>query len=289
VRRFRLREAHGRGQPKYVYVLDKRGFDLAREIAGPRGTYIDRDAKFVDRRFDSVLKPLHDLRANALLFALLRQAPAAARGWKGPGEGVLHPPRRRPRNEPERPVRADEIPLESPLRLSGLQLDAIESIRPDITLELALKDTRPKRRFDLLIELDRSSNPRTDSNTRKLLRYDALLSGWHVMLDRYRATGHSPIAVVVCQDEPAARRWAQTADALLTGRLARIGDPPTEARFPARRRMFFATELDLHRGLLRGYRVPSEPPDVRRKTGGAKAARKIDLEHVTFLPARYLR
>ena len=186
-------------------------------------------------------------------------------------------------------MRADEIPLESPLRLSGLQLESFESIRPDITLELALKDTRPKRRFDLLIELDRSSNPRSDSNTRKLLRYDALLSGWHVLLDRYRATGHSPIVVVVCQDEPAARRWAQTADSLLTGRLARMGDPPTEARFPARRRMFFATELDLHRGQLRGFRVPREPPDVRHQVGGARAARKVDLEHLTFLPERYVR
>ena len=65
VRRFRLREPQGRGQPKYVYVLDRRGFDLARDIAGPRGPYIARDATFVERRFESVLKPLHDLHANA--------------------------------------------------------------------------------------------------------------------------------------------------------------------------------------------------------------------------------
>ncbi|HEY4281120.1 MAG TPA: hypothetical protein VGM91_23100, partial [Conexibacter sp.] len=37
VRRFRLREPQGRGQPKYVYVLDRRGFDLARDVPGPRG------------------------------------------------------------------------------------------------------------------------------------------------------------------------------------------------------------------------------------------------------------
>jgi len=202
---------------------------------------------------------------------------------------VLHPPVRRPRGEEPRPVRADEIPLESPLRLSGLQLERFETIRPDATLELALKDTRPRRRFDLLLELDRSGNPRSDSNTRKLLRYDALLSGWHVLLDRYRVIGHSPIVVVVCEDEPTAKRWAQTADGLLTGQISRMGDAPTEARFPGRRRIFFATELDLHRGLLRGFRVPALPPDVRQKLGGAKAARTIDLEHLTFLPERHLR
>ena len=77
VRRFRLREPQGRGQPKYVYVLDRRGFDLARDIPGPRGPYIRDDARFVERRFESVLKPLHDLHANAL--AVRADAPDAAR------------------------------------------------------------------------------------------------------------------------------------------------------------------------------------------------------------------
>ncbi len=57
-RRFRLREPHVRGQAKYVYVLDRRGFDIARDVPGPRGAYIRGDASFVERRFESVLKPL---------------------------------------------------------------------------------------------------------------------------------------------------------------------------------------------------------------------------------------
>ena len=290
VRRFRLREPQGRGQPKYVYVLDRRGFDLARDVPGPRGPYIPRDARFAERRFDSVLKPLHDLHANALLLALVRQMPHAARGWRGPGESVISPPRRRPRGEPERPVRADEIELESPLRSSGLQLERFEQIKPDFTIEVAITGTdRRRRRFDLLVELDRSGNPRSDSNQRKLLRYDALLSGWHVMVERYRTLGHSPIVVVACADEPTARRWATAADELLTGRVARLGDPDTEAAFHARRRIFFATELDLHRGRLRGLRVPRHPPDLRRRVEGRNAARHPAVELVTFLPDRYLR
>lgn len=94
---------------------------------------------------------------------------------------------------------------------------------------------------------------------------------------------------MVCQDEPAARRWAQTADALLTGRLARMGDPPAEACFPGRRRMCFVHRAGTSRGLLRGYRVSTAPPDVRYQLVGAKAARKIGLEHITLLPGRYLR
>jgi hypothetical protein len=33
---------------------------------------------------------------------------------------VIVPPRRRPRGEPERLIRAEEVPLESPLRIGGL-------------------------------------------------------------------------------------------------------------------------------------------------------------------------
>jgi hypothetical protein len=289
VKRFRLRERQGRGQPKYVYVLDRRGFDLARDVPGPRGPYIARDARFVERRFESVVKPLHDLHANALLFALLAQMPRAVRGWRGPADSVIHPPRRRPRGEPERPIRVEEIPLESPLRIKGLQLESFEAIKPDLTLELVLNGRDRRRRFDLAIELDRSGNPRSDSNTRKLLRYDALLSGWHVLVERYKLLGHSPIVVVACADEPTAKRWAHVADELLTGCVTRMGDPDAEAAFHGRTRMFFVTELDLHRGLMRGYRVPRHPRELRYRLHAAKAARRVEIQQITFLPERFLR
>ena len=109
------------------------------------------------------------------------------------------------------------------------------------------------------------------------------------MVERYRTLGHSPIVVVACADEPTARRWAAAADELLTGRVSRLGDPDTEAAFHARKRIFFATELDLHCGRLQGFRVPRPPPELRRRLGGAKAARRVDAEQVTFLPDRYLR
>jgi hypothetical protein len=181
------------------------------------------------------------------------------------------------------------VPLESPLRISGLQIDRFEQIKPDATIEITLTGEDRRRRFDLLVELDRSGNPRSDSNQRKLLRYDALLVGWHTMVERYRTLGHSPIVVVACADEPTARRWATAADELLTGRVARLGDADTEAAFHARKRIFFATELDLHCGRLQGFRVPRHPPDLRRKLDGARAARQPQIEQVTFIPDRYLR
>jgi hypothetical protein len=289
VRRFRLREAHGRGQPKYVYVLARRGFELAKGRPGPHGAYIAPDVRFVEHRYDSVARPLHDLHANGLLLALLDQMPTTIKGWKGPGEGVLHPPRRRPRGSAApRPLRPDDIPLPAPMRLSGLSLNVFETVKPDLTLELALPDTRPVRRVDVLVELDRTSNPRAESNVRKLARYDALLTAWYLVLRRYRTLGGGPVAIVACEDEPAARRWAAVADELLTGRLSRMGDPESETRFSARRRMFFATELDLHRGTLRGYRVAAQPPDLRRRQQPSGAT-SPDPELVTFLPARFVR
>lgn len=290
VRRFRLYDPSVKGQAKYVYVLDRRGFDVARDVAGPRGPYIRNDASFVERRFESVLKPVHDLHANGLLFALMRQMPHAAKAWRGAGESVIVPPRRRPRGEPERAIRVDEIVLDAPLRITGLQIDRFEQIKPDFTIEVAITGSdRRRRRFDLLVELDRSGNPRSDSNTRKLLRYDALLVAWHTMVERYRTLGHSPIVVVACADEPAARRWATAADELLTGRIGRLGDPDAEAGFHARKRIFFATELDLHCGRLRGYRVPDHPPELRRRLEGPRAARDVPVKPVTFLPDRYVR
>jgi len=65
--------------------------------------------------------------------------------------------------------------------------------------------------------------------------------------------------------------------------------PDTEAAFHARKRIFFATELDLHCGRLRGFRVPRHPPELRRRLEGAKAGRRPAIEQVTFLPDRYLR
>jgi hypothetical protein len=87
---------------------------------------------------------------------------------------VVVPPKRRPRGEPERPVRTDEVSLESPLRIGGLQIDRFELIKPDFRIEVSFtRQDRRRQRFDLLVELDRSDNPRSDSNQRKLLRYDA--------------------------------------------------------------------------------------------------------------------
>jgi hypothetical protein len=67
-----------------------------------------------------------------------------------------------------------------------------------------------------------------------------------------------------------------------------MGDPESEARSPARRRMFFATELDLHRGSLRGYRVAAQQPELRRRQGDRGTA-PPDPELVTFLPERFVR
>ncbi|MDA0167031.1 hypothetical protein OM076_42615 [Solirubrobacter ginsenosidimutans] len=102
-----------------------------------------------------------------------------------------------------------------------------------------------------------------------------MLVGWHTMVERYRTLGHSPIVVVACADEPTARRWATAADELLTGRVSRLGDADSEAAFHARKRIFFATELDL--------------PDLRRRLDGAGPARRPAIEQVTFIPERYLR
>jgi Replication-relaxation len=136
-----------------------------------------------------------------------------------------------------------------------VEVERFESIRPDATL--LRKDGR-----QLLVELD--DRLPEGPGARKLERYDHFLAGWSTNLRRFAGNARElPIVVFVCRDSSRARDCARQADPVLTACRAYAGEYPQDWEYPGRKRIFFASERDAHDGLLRGWRVPGLPPEVR--------------------------
>ena len=161
--------------------------------------------------------------------------------------------------------------------------ERFETVRPDAIVEIAqaapdgddgLDDDRMRgaagshasgRRsmiVDLIVELDdRLAGAR---GAGKLERYDHFLTGWAVHTSRYgRRLEAVPTVVFICRDRARARECARHADSVLSACRAYAGEYPVDWEYPGRQRILFASERDVHEGLLRAYGVPSLPPNVR--------------------------
>ena len=163
-----------------------------------------------------------------------------------------------------------------------LEVERFETIRPHVVVEVASGE----QRVDMIAEFDdRVGN---EAAARKLERYEHFLAGWALHTRRYGARAQAtPIVVFVCRDRPHARRSAEVADASLRACRAYAGEYPREWQYPARERMRFVAERDLHEGLLGAYGVPALPPHVRASAHGddprllaprALACSLLDLE-----------
>ena len=71
------------------------------------------------------------------------------------------------------------------------------------------------------------------------------------------------VVIFVCRDRARAREFARRADPVLRACRAYAGEYPFDWEYPGRERILFASERDLHEGLLRAYGVPRLPPQVR--------------------------
>jgi len=154
-----------------------------------------------------------------------------------------------------------------------LEVDRFETVRPGAILqaggpgEIRLGDQAaiaPSPPHDLLIELDdRMPGPRAIA---KLERYDHFLAGWSVHTRRYGQRREAvPLVVFVCADRARARAWARAADGALRACRAYAGEYPFDWDYPGREGILFASERDVHEGVLRAYAVPRLPPAVRIK------------------------
>jgi hypothetical protein len=139
-----------------------------------------------------------------------------------------------------------------------LRLEHFRPVVPDATLTLYID--AEDREFDVLVEFDRTRRP--VKNLDKLRRYDALLTAWWRLHERYRGAAEPPAVVFVCPDEDAVFGLMRAADDELTGRLANPSEHPNHWASPGRDRTMFVAERDVHDGSLRARMLPRLPPNA---------------------------
>jgi Replication-relaxation len=115
---------------------------------------------------------------------------------------------------------------------------------------------------DVIVELD--DRLPVGRSASKLERYDHFLAGWSAHTSRYgRRLEAVPVVVFVCRDRSRARECTRRADSALKACRAYAGEYPFDWQYPGRESILFASERDMHEGLLRAYGVPRLPPEVR--------------------------
>lgn len=92
---------------------------------------------------------------------------------------------------------------------------------------------------------------------------------------RYEQLGAPPAVVFVCTDEAHANGFMEGADRQVTGRVANPSAPEASWPYPARQRMFFAAERDVHEGSLRAWKLQPEPPEATGRL--LHSAREVQL------------
>lgn len=260
LRRFRLRLAMGAHQPGYV--LARPGFVVGQGHRGPQGPYIPRKASWSERQLGDHGVISHLLQTNAWVMAYRRLLGENALDWRGEREGRLEPPTRMVDGK-RVAFGADDLELERYTYVRDLRESEFGRVWPDATLTVDMPHRG--RRFDLMIELDRTQRP--TKNFDKFRRYDGLITGWWRRVDRYRKLAEPPAAVFVCTDEDHVLAFARAADREVTGRLGRPGTAEQSWPYPGRERMLFVSERDVHEGSLRAWKLSPEPSVARGDLG----------------------
>jgi hypothetical protein len=262
VTRFRPRLSKGRHE--WVYQLDLKGFDLGKRCWGLDGPYIEAETKWRPRRVTEYSVVEHDLQANAWAMAYRELVGDQVIDWLGPDQGRIEVPTiYEPHKRRFRPIDTEDARYEDDRyrRPRDLRLEHFAPVVPDATLTIYSKASANE--LDLLVELDRTRRP--TKNQYKFHRYDAFLTAWYQMTDRYRHF-RMPWVVFVCPGKEDAMNLMRTADREVTGRLARPGTRPETWRAPARERMLFAAEQDAHDGLPLAWMLPRQPPEYREQS-----------------------
>jgi hypothetical protein len=179
----------------------------------------------------------------------------------GAEEGVVSPP---PRGGGASAIGPSELRLPDGrvphdfLRTIGgetFEIDRFETLRPDAIV---------RSRDDVDVIVERDDRVSSERWLAKLERYDHFLAGWSAHAPRSGARSLTlPLVAFVCRDRSRARECARRADGLLRACRAYAGEHPLDWQYPGRERMLFASERDVHEGLLCAQGIPRLPPHVR--------------------------
>jgi hypothetical protein len=277
LRRFKLLSGE-RGSAQRVYCVTQDGFALAQSHAGPKGPYIHPEMDWRDPGIDDPYAVIRALHANGWVLALEALAPKAVTHWRGEADARIVPPRRRVRGEWVQ-WRPNDLVVGSSRRVHNLQVDRLEPVSPAAAVELRVQGPEGRRRFDVLVELHRGRlGP---ALTERLWRFDAFVTGWFRLVERYEHLKTPPVVVFVCEDEPSAVALAELADGAVTGQIAKAGTDQREWPAPGRRTMLFAAERAVHEGSLEAFQLPPLPPALRDDAA-------VDLRRVAIVDPRLL-
>ena len=95
-----------------------------------------------------------------------------------------------------------------------------------------------------------------------------MLAGWSLHKDRYaKYLPDPPLVVFICRDQANAKEFCRAADPVVTAGHAYGGEYAGEWPYPARERMFFVAERDVHDGRLEGYAMAERPSERAHRAG----------------------
>ena len=245
----------------------------------------------------------HDVHVAGWTLALSRLLGDASCSLRGPAQSALSPPLRStpdgrvtlgPRDLRLPGGRAPHDFLRTSASGERIEAERFETVRPDAIIAVdgevgtrnevsgnrgarrtcamdgsadtdsgaAVAETRHAPAVDVIVELD--DRLPSGRSAAKIERYDHFLAGWSAHTRRYgRRLDATPVVVFVCRDRGRARQCATRADVALCACRAYAGEYPFDWEYPGRERILFASERDVHEGLLHAYGVPRLPPQVR--------------------------
>lgn len=264
----------------YIYTLAEPGFKLACEAPNDKGrTYLDpaikistsnnevpdptpEDSKWREGALKNGLYILRNLHSSGWSLAAANLLGEAAKRVHGGRESscALHPPR-------GLETRSD-VAMRGNRSVGDLKLERFPAIWADARLDVQVPG-HPMIHW--YIECDRSM--RRGQNINKLRAYDAMFNGWGSALGGYRR--RLPIVIFICMDERQVLAHLVAADRELTGWVAGLAAKQEDRIYVGRRRTWFVTELDVHRGSLRAWRVPDLPPAARKAQGQPEKMRPV--------------
>jgi protein involved in plasmid replication-relaxation len=251
----RFRPRLSKGKHEWIYQLDRKGFELAKTSWGLEGRYIEEGAKWRPRHVREYSVVEHDLQVNAWVRAYRKLVGDQIIDWLGPDQGRIEVPTLYDSHARRyRKVGIDDTPRgwENYRRPRDFRLRDFAPLVPDATITI-YSDSLGKE-LDLLIELDRTR--RATKNVDKLRRYDAFLTAWCRLTDRYRRGAVLAMAVFICPSEQQAKSLMEVADREVTGRIAGGGGRPEEWPYPGREQMLFCAEEDVHDGFGLAWSLP---------------------------------
>jgi hypothetical protein len=266
------------GKPPYLYSLTRRGLEVAQSRKPAPGISPKRGWRPIEQPRAGRLA--HDLHALGWAIEFHRAVGELATDcWRTPRYATgRYPVPQVGAAQRRHTIKLNEIKLPDGQAIIDLELKAFTEIKPDLSLELRIKEL--KLTFDLLVEIDLTARP--SYNREKFLAYDAFLCGWCLAHPRYQAQGTRPAAVFVCPSHQAALMCAREADELMTGRIGVMGTPAEHWYFAGRDHLYFAVESDIHHQNLAVFALPSNPPGLRDRLTGS---RELALKQVSLLTA----